>query len=127
MSEMPGSRPVVLVTGAARRVGAVISRVLHEAGHDLALHCRHSRDELDSLIDELEGRRADSTLALQADPTRFLSTVQIGITLIGVLAGAYSGATLATVLGGQLQEWGFSSRTAPVANSRWASTRSGVV
>jgi putative hemolysin len=33
-------------------------------------------------------------LALASDPGRFLSTVQIGITLVGVLAGAYSGATL---------------------------------
>ena len=40
-------------------------------------------------------------LALAADPGRFLSTVQIGITLIGIIAGAFSGATLA----GRLVEW----------------------
>ncbi len=51
-------------------------------------------------------------LALQADPTRFLSTVQIGITLIGVLAGAYSGATLAAVLGASLEDSGFPAATA---------------
>src|SRR4029078_8039711 len=33
-------------------------------------------------------------LALASDPGTFLSTVQIGITLIGVLSGAFSGATL---------------------------------
>jgi putative hemolysin len=33
-------------------------------------------------------------LALSSDPGKFLSTVQIGITLIGVLSGAFSGATL---------------------------------
>jgi pteridine reductase len=60
-------RPVALVTGAARRVGAVIARVLHAAGYDLALHCRHSRAELDALIAELESARPHSTLALQAD------------------------------------------------------------
>jgi pteridine reductase len=59
--------PVVLITGAARRVGAVIARTLHAAGYDLALHCRNSRTELDALIAELETRRAASTLALQAD------------------------------------------------------------
>lgn len=64
---MQGGNPVVLVTGAARRVGATIARVLHAAGYDVALHCRHSRDELDALIAELEARRAHSTLALQAD------------------------------------------------------------
>jgi putative hemolysin len=43
-----------------------------------------------------EGRRgARSALALAEDPGRFLSAVQIGITLIGILAGAFSGATLA--------------------------------
>jgi putative hemolysin len=40
-------------------------------------------------------------LALASDPGRFLSTVQIGITLVGVLAGAYSGATL----GRRLSDW----------------------
>ena len=64
---MSQTRPVVLVTGAARRVGAVIARTLHAAGYDLALHFRSSRAELDALMAELETRRADSTLALQAD------------------------------------------------------------
>src|SRR4029450_14012594 len=40
-------------------------------------------------------------LALATDPGRFLSTVQIGITLVGVLSGAFSGATL----GLHLAEW----------------------
>jgi len=37
---------------------------------------------------------AVAALALAAEPTRFLSTVQIGITLIGILVGAFGGATL---------------------------------
>jgi putative hemolysin len=41
---------------------------------------------------------ARSALALADDPGRFLSTVQIGITLVGVLAGAFSGATLGVAL-----------------------------
>jgi len=40
-------------------------------------------------------------LALASDPGKFLSTVQIGITLIGVLSGAFSGATL----GQRLTQW----------------------
>jgi putative hemolysin len=40
-------------------------------------------------------RGAATALRLAASPGRFLSTVQIGITLVGVLAGAYSGATIA--------------------------------
>ncbi|MBB4640441.1 hemolysin family protein [Rhizorhapis suberifaciens] len=39
-------------------------------------------------------RGARTALNLAADPGKFLSTVQIGITLIGILAGAYSGASL---------------------------------
>nr|WP_280517688.1 hemolysin family protein [Falsirhodobacter halotolerans] len=37
---------------------------------------------------------AETAMRLAADPGRFLSTVQIGITLVGVLSGAFSGATL---------------------------------
>ncbi len=64
---MADKHPVVLVTGAARRIGASIARTLHAAGYDVALHCRASRAELDALIGELESARPRSTLALQAD------------------------------------------------------------
>ncbi len=40
-------------------------------------------------------RGAAKALRLAEDPTGFLSTVQVGITLIGIVAGAYSGATFA--------------------------------
>jgi magnesium and cobalt exporter, CNNM family len=53
-------------------------------------------------------KRADAgaraALDLIADPSRFLSTVQIGITLVGIFAGAYGGATLAGPLGDSLDE-----------------------
>lgn len=42
--------------------------------------------------------RARTALELANAPNRFLSTVQIGITLIGILAGAFGGATIATKL-----------------------------
>lgn len=63
------SKPVVLVTGAARRIGAAIARTVHHAGYDLALHANQSQDELSSLIAELEAQRPSSTLHLQADLT----------------------------------------------------------
>lgn len=47
-------------------------------------------------------RGAASALQLAADPGRFLSTVQIGITLIGILSGAYSGASLGGPVGARL-------------------------
>ena len=43
-------------------------------------------------------RRAAAALALARSPSQFLSTVQIGISLVGVLAGAYGGATIAEPL-----------------------------
>jgi putative hemolysin len=45
---------------------------------------------------------AAKALALAASPGQFLSTVQIGITLVGILAGAFGGATVARWLGAQL-------------------------
>ncbi|WAC48573.1 hemolysin family protein [Asticcacaulis sp. SL142] len=41
---------------------------------------------------------AQAALKLSDDPTRFLSAVQVGITLIGILAGAYGQATIASEL-----------------------------
>ena len=45
---------------------------------------------------------AQAALELAADPGKFLSTTQIGITLIGILAGAYSGASLGAPVGARL-------------------------
>lgn len=57
-------------------------------------------------------RGAATALALAADPGRFLSTVQIGITLVGVLSGAFSGATLGARLSATLLAGGMSASTA---------------
>lgn len=51
-------------------------------------------------------RGAARAMALGADPGRFLSTVQIGITLIGIIAGAYSGASLGGPAAERLQMLG---------------------
>lgn len=50
---------------------------------------------------EKGAKGARMALDLLADPSRLLSAVQIGITLVGIVAGAYSGATL----GGKLAAW----------------------
>src|SRR5262245_65709649 len=66
---------------------------------------------LKAMIDRgLKG--AASALALGANPGRFLSSVQIGITLVGVLSGAFSGATLGERLSGLLAGYGVSLRVA---------------
>ncbi|HET7268168.1 MAG TPA: pteridine reductase [Oleiagrimonas sp.] len=67
---MPASiatAPVVLITGAARRIGAAIARELHDAGCNLALHYHHSAVEMQALCMELEARRAGSTMSVSAD------------------------------------------------------------
>ncbi len=46
---------------------------------------------------------AKAALELAAHPGKFLSTVQIGITLVGIIAGAYSGASLGGPVGERLQ------------------------
>lgn len=51
-------------------------------------------------------RGARIALALAGDPGKFLSTVQIGITLVGVGAGAFSGATIGTRLASILPDFG---------------------
>lgn len=64
---MSASAPVVLVTGAARRIGAAIVRRLHADGYAVALHCRRSRDEADALAAGLEAQRPGSVVVLQGD------------------------------------------------------------
>ncbi|WP_353476665.1 hemolysin family protein (plasmid) [Salipiger sp. H15] len=60
-----------------------------------------------------EGRSGAATaLRLAEDPGRFLSSVQIGITLVGVLSGAFSGATLGTRLAAALGDSGLSPAAA---------------
>jgi pteridine reductase len=59
--------PVVLVTGAARRVGAETARILHAAGASLVLHYRSSATEAEALASELNKTRPKSALARQHD------------------------------------------------------------
>ena len=57
-------------------------------------------------LSEKGGSGSNRALALTSDPGKFLSTVQIGITLVGVLSGAFSGATLGARLALWLVEFG---------------------
>ena len=61
------SGKVALITGAARRVGAVIARTLHAQGMNLALHYRSSQQEAQQLQQELLAKRPDSVILVQAD------------------------------------------------------------
>lgn len=52
-------------------------------------------------------KSAEVALSLAENPGRFLSTVQVGITLVGILAGAYGGATIAEKIAPFLNGYGF--------------------
>src|SRR5579884_2415188 len=57
-------------------------------------------------------RGAQCALDLAAEPGRFLSTVQSGITLIAIFAGAFSGATLGEPMAERLEQLGLEAKTA---------------
>lgn len=62
---MPDS--AVLITGAARRIGAAIARRLHAGGANVVLHCNRSRGEAERLAAELEAVRRGSCAVVQCD------------------------------------------------------------
>ena len=65
----PQPAPVILITGAARRVGAAIARELHAAGARVVLHYRNSGYEAHALAEELESLRPESTATIGGDLT----------------------------------------------------------
>lgn len=70
MSDTAKSRtPTALVTGAARRIGASISRALHARGCRVLLHYRGSGADAERLAAELDAERPGSAAAVQADLT----------------------------------------------------------
>ncbi len=60
-------RPLALITGAARRLGAVMARYLHARGYDLAIHHHASCADAAALVAELNARRSHSAFALVQD------------------------------------------------------------
>jgi pteridine reductase len=57
----------VLITGAAKRVGAQIARVLHAAGARVLLHYRSSAEDAAALAAELNAQRPDSAQTAECD------------------------------------------------------------
>ncbi len=52
------------------------------------------REEIESVVD-ISPRRARQTLRMMDNPARFLSSIQVGITMVGVVSGVYGGVALA--------------------------------
>lgn len=59
-------------------------------------------------------KSARAALKLSSDPDKFLSTVQMGVTLVGILTGIFSGDTLARDFASLLTSWGMGASTAGV-------------
>jgi len=59
-----------LVTGAAKRIGAVIATTLHDAGYNVAIHYFSSAAPAEALVAELEARRPRSAFCVGADLRR---------------------------------------------------------
>ncbi|HEY8011079.1 MAG TPA: pteridine reductase [Rudaea sp.] len=96
MTDPAHPRPVLLITGAARRVGSVIARSLHAAGYDLALHYRNSQADMQALCKDLEAVRANSTCAIQAelaDIERLPQIVETCVARYGRLDGLVNNAS----------------------------------
>lgn len=57
----------VLITGAAKRIGAACARLLHDEGCNIFLHYRSSKQDVLQLYDELNHKRPGSVKMMQAD------------------------------------------------------------
>jgi len=67
MPEQTLNDKVILVTGAARRIGAAIVTCLHENGARVAIHYRGSAADAENLANRLNSIRADSSMTIQSD------------------------------------------------------------
>ena len=69
---------VVLITGAAKRVGACVAKTLHDNGAKVIVHYRGSKTAAEELVDEMNQARPDSALALQADLSDMVAVERLG-------------------------------------------------
>ena len=89
MHERDGSLTgkTVLITGAARRVGAEIARTLHAAGANLVIHYRKSARDAETLAAELVAARPNSATIIQADLLHFASLPLLVEAAVGTFGG----------------------------------------
>ncbi len=78
----PLAGTAALVTGGARRLGAVIARALHEAGAALVLHYRNSAEAATALAGELNRIRAGSAVLASCDLLDVQALEQLGRTAV---------------------------------------------
>lgn len=73
---------VVLVTGAARRIGACIAQTFHRHGYRVLIHCHQSVAEARALAESLNHQQANSARVLCADLNHTAQTQQLAIDAI---------------------------------------------
>ncbi len=61
------ARPVALITGGARRIGATIATYLHQQDWNLIIHYRRSGSDATTLAERLNRQRTNSAFTIQAD------------------------------------------------------------
>lgn len=105
--------PVVLVTGAARRVGAAIAARLHADGWCVAIHCDRSRRQADALAATLNAQRPGSAWVFAADlraeaaAAALIAAVQAQLGAPAALvnnASSYFATPMGSVSAGQIDE-----------------------
>ncbi len=89
-------RPVVLITGAARRIGCEIALEMARAGHDIALHHRGHADDAQSTLAHLRrlGARAEGFAADLANEAECLALVPAVLARFGQLDAVVNNASL---------------------------------
>ena len=60
-------KKVALITGAARRIGAVIAKTLHHEGINVAVHYHHSKEEAYQVCNALNNIRSNSAIPIEGD------------------------------------------------------------
>lgn len=90
-------------------IGLILLNGLFSMSEIAIISARRSKLEKDS---KKGNKSAKTALKLATDPDIFLSTIQIGITLIGILTGLFSGDALANDLGAILQKCGIDASLA---------------
>jgi pteridine reductase len=116
------NRPLALITGGARRLGAAIARQLHDAGFDLLLHCRSSAAEGLQLAAELQaaGGRVECVQADLQDDAAPARLVQAALDRFGRLdalvnnASAFYPTPLGEITPAQVDELFASNARAPL-------------
>lgn len=97
------SAPVALVTGAAKRIGRGIVEGLHAEGYSVCIHYHNSAEEAAALAADLNARRENSAMTLQAD----LSTVTPSTAMTEAQAQAAPlFARCAALISGCYAHWG---------------------